>query len=61
MGEQRLHASPLATCTGYALVESVRQQVEELQEEVSRMHCIREGEQEIEHYSRLCKTKYKAP
>lgn len=31
-------------------MESLRQQVEELQEEVSRLHCIREGKKGIERY-----------
>lgn len=32
-----------------ALVESLRQRVERLQEEVSRLRCSREGEQETEY------------
>lgn len=34
-------------------MESFRQQAEELQEEVSRLCCVREGEQEIEYCLRL--------
>ena len=37
-----------STCARCALVESLRQWVEELQEEVSRPRCIKEGEQEID-------------
>ena len=46
------------TCSRWALVELFRQQVEELQEEVSRLCCTREGAQEIEYYLRHCKKKY---
>ena len=48
-----------STCASCALVESLRQQVQELQEEVSRLCCIREGEQEMmEYYLRHCTENY---
>lgn len=51
-----------STCARYALVKSLRQQVEELQEEVRRLCCVREGEQEIDNnYLRCCKKKYLGP
>ena len=47
-----------STCARCTLVESLRQRMEELQEEVRRLCCIREGEQETEYYLRRCKKKY---
>jgi len=59
-GLQRLHPASWvkeggrSTCARCALVESL----EELQEEISRLCCIREGEQQIKYYLRLCKKTY---
>lgn len=47
-----------STCARCAQVESLGKQMKELQEEISRLCCIREGEQEIDNYLGLCKKKY---